>query len=77
MSKAFKPCQGKTVCQETETGCRVCGRSAAEIARTRELIASISEFALSMEYIDSENFIEYLANKSIKKIKHFQLNSSN
>jgi len=72
MSKLFVACKGKTACQENEELCRTCGRTLDEIYGTRELIDRLCDFVQEMGYINSDTFIEYVANKAAKKIRFQQ-----
>jgi predicted Fe-S protein YdhL (DUF1289 family) len=69
MAHHFKPCVSRTACTEDGTHCRACGRSHEEINALRSLINSVTEFATKMEYENSEEFLDYLKNKVIKKLK--------
>lgn len=72
MSKLFVACKGKTACQENDDECRTCGRSLKEIYGTRDLINELSDFVDKMGYINSDTFLEYIANKAAKKIRYQQ-----
>lgn len=64
----FRPCLGKTACQEDMYGCRTCKRSASEIARTRTLVAQAVELAVSMGYENPDDFASYLARRISRKL---------
>lgn len=66
----FVRCKGKNACLEDEVGCRTCGRSHAEIIRTRELIDQIAGLVLDQGYENDEEFIHYLAEKALKSVRH-------
>lgn len=66
----FKPCVGKSFCTEEGDRCLACGRSHDDIARTRELIEQIADFVISANYENVQDFLEYVARKSEKKIHH-------
>jgi hypothetical protein len=66
----FTPCRGKTACRDNGEQCRVCGRSFAEIARTRELIDALAELACAQGYDNVEAFAAYVARKLEKKVRH-------
>ena len=66
----FSPCRGKDYCTEEGTHCEGCGRSHQEIASTRELIGELADFALKMGYDNFEEFIAFVGDKAIKKIRH-------
>lgn len=65
----FTPCKGKTACRDDGRQCLVCGRSFEEIARTRELIDALADFACAQDYDNVETFAAYIATKLEKKIK--------
>lgn len=75
MAYQFKPCVSRTACTEDGTHCRACGRSHEEINALRNVINNVTEFALKMEYENSEEFLEYLKNKVLKKLKSAQATS--
>jgi predicted Fe-S protein YdhL (DUF1289 family) len=64
----FTPCLSKSLCTEDGTHCRGCGRSHEEIARIRELTASVAQFMAQMNYENPEAFTQYLADKALKKL---------
>lgn len=64
----FVPCAGREACTEGGTHCRGCGRSHEEIARTRELINALADHALAMGYENVQDFMDYVAEKSRKKV---------
>jgi hypothetical protein len=66
----FNPCRGKDYCTEEGTHCEGCGRSHEEIAATRELIGELADFALKMGYDNIEEFVNFVADKAVKKIRH-------
>ncbi|MBT9568875.1 MAG: hypothetical protein IV085_11315 [Thiobacillus sp.] len=68
--KAFTPCKGKTACRDDGEQCLVCGRSFAEIARTRELIDALAELACAQGYDNVDEFTAYIARKLEKKVRH-------
>jgi predicted Fe-S protein YdhL (DUF1289 family) len=68
--QSFKPCLGKTVCRDNGDVCLSCGRSLAEVARTRELIEQLSEFVLASDYDNVQDFADYLARKLVKKVEY-------
>lgn len=70
MSKQFKPCQGKQLCQENEQGCRTCERSYEEIIKTRELVDELTELAQRFEYENGDEFADYIAKRIKKKLAH-------
>lgn len=76
MSKMFVRCMGKAACQETETHCRTCGRTIEEIYATRDLVDELVNFALRMNYENSDSFFNYLASKAEKKIAHLKQQAS-
>jgi hypothetical protein len=66
----FTPCKGKTACRDDGERCLVCGRSFAEIARTRELIDALAELACAQDYGNVDEFAAYIARKLEKKVRH-------
>jgi hypothetical protein len=67
---AFTPCKGKTACRDDGEQCLVCGRSFAEIARTRELINDLADLACANGYDNVDEFAAYVARKLVKKVHH-------
>ena len=66
----FTPCKGKTACRDDGEHCLVCGRSFEEIARTRELIEAVADFAYEQGYANVGEFAAYFASKVEKKVRH-------
>jgi hypothetical protein len=66
----FNPCKGKTACRDDGARCLTCGRSFAEIERTRALIDALAEFALQQDYENVEEFAAHVADKLVKKVRH-------
>jgi hypothetical protein len=66
----FTPCKGKTACRDDGERCITCGRSFAEIERTRALIDALAEFALGQGYDNEEEFAAHVADKLVKKVRH-------
>lgn len=69
-SNRFKPCQGKTACRDDGEVCLTCGRSFAEIERTRSLIDALADLAVQQGYDNIEDFAAYVAGKVVKKVRH-------
>jgi predicted Fe-S protein YdhL (DUF1289 family) len=69
MSYRFKPCVSRIACTEDGTHCRACGRSHEEINALRGLINNVTEFVITMDYENSEEFLDYLKSKVLKKLK--------
>lgn len=65
----FNPCQGKDNCTEGGTHCEGCGRSHDEIARTRELIGMVADFARKMGYENYRDFAAFVGDKAAKKVR--------
>ena len=63
----FSPCQGGSNCTEDGSHCRGCGRSHEEIAETRQLIDSLAQYIVKMDYENVEDFIKFVAIKSLGK----------
>jgi hypothetical protein len=81
--RPFTPCKGKTACRDDGEQCLVCGRSFAEITRTRQLIDELADLACAQGYNNIDAFVAYIARKVEKKVKHrredegkMQINSS-
>jgi hypothetical protein len=72
MAYHFKPCVSRTACTENGTHCRACGRSHEEINELRNLMNGVTAFAARMEYDNCEEFLDYLKNKVLKKLKSAQ-----
>ena len=70
MAYHFKPCVSRIACTEDGTHCRACGRSHEEINALRTLLNQVADFALQMDYDNNEEFLDYLKNKVLKKIKN-------
>ncbi|MDP2030854.1 MAG: hypothetical protein Q8K12_14545 [Thiobacillus sp.] len=68
--RAFTPCKGKTACRDDGEQCLVCGRSFAEIARTRQLIDELTDLACAQAYNNIDAFVAYIARKVEKKVRH-------
>ncbi|MGK2950874.1 MAG: hypothetical protein ACSLEZ_00645 [Thiobacillus sp.] len=66
----FTPCKGKTACRDDGEQCLVCGRSFTEIARTRQLIDALADFACAQAYANVSEFADYIARKVEKKTQH-------
>ena len=66
----FTPCRGKTACRDDGEKCLVCGRSFAEIGRTRELIDALADLACAQGYDNVDEFAAYVARKLVKKVHH-------
>ncbi len=70
MAYHFKPCVSRIACTEDGTHCRACGRSHEEINALRTLLNQVADFALQMDYDNNEEFLDYLKNKVLKKLKN-------
>jgi hypothetical protein len=46
-----------------------CGRSHAEIARTRAILADLVQFITIMQYENPDEFMAYMTRKILKKTK--------
>lgn len=68
----FSPCKGGDFCTQDGTHCQGCGRSHVEIAETRELIASITQFAMKMGYENVEAFTTFVGEKAARKTRMAQ-----
>ena len=69
MGYRFRRCVDRTACTEDGERCRACGRSHEEIASIRTLTSQVSEFLQLMDYENSEEFLDYLKAKALKKYK--------
>jgi len=65
----FKPCRGREACVDGTEGCRTCGRSFDEIARTARLVDELTTLVLDMEYENLDEFTTYLSRKLEKKVR--------
>jgi len=72
----FTPCKGKTACRDDGASCLTCGRSFTEIEQTRALIDALAEFVCAQSYENVTEFTSYVAEKTIKKIKHRRKSST-
>lgn len=68
--QSFRPCVGKTVCRDSGDVCLTCGRSLTEVARTRELIEQLTEFVMISDYVNVQEFADYVARKVVKKVAY-------
>ncbi len=66
----FTPCKGKTACRDDGETCLVCGRSFAEITRTRQLIDALADLACAQDYDNVDEFAAYVARKVESKVRH-------
>ncbi|MCG7985597.1 MAG: hypothetical protein JAY90_23030 [Candidatus Thiodiazotropha lotti] len=73
----FKPCQGKNACRDNGEVCLTCGRSIYEIEQLRRLMKDISSMALEYEYENIEEFVQYIARKVEKTIRHERTEKTN
>ena len=64
----FSPCKGKDNCTEGGTHCEGCGRSHEEVARTRELIGIIADYATEMGSENYQDFTAFIGDKAAKKV---------
>lgn len=65
----FSPCASREACTDEGTHCRGCGRPHTHIARTRELTTLLSDFLIETGYENPEEFLDYVRNKALKKLK--------
>ena len=70
MQTRFVPCRGKEFCTDDANRCKGCGRTLAEVDRTRTLADELAAFALEMDYLNEEEFIDYVARKALKKVRY-------
>ena len=64
----FVSCAGRDACTEGGTHCRGCGRSFEEITQVRDVTNAVADHALRMGYENVEEFLDYVVQKSRKKI---------
>lgn len=75
--QTFRPCAGKKVCIENATHCLACGRKLNVIARTRNLVDDLVALALEEDYINVDEFMDYVSMRVVKKVlKHRDDNSA-
>lgn len=72
----FTPCKGKTACRDDGEQCLTCGRSFAEIARTRALIDALADFVCTQDYGNVDEFSAYVVSKIEKKVRSRRTPSS-
>lgn len=65
----FSPCIGRTACRDDGVRCMTCNRSLEEIAKTRDVMDSVTAFLEEMKYENPEQFLDYLSSKVMKKLK--------
>lgn len=65
----FSACRGGDNCTKDGTHCQGCGRSHEEIARTKQIVGSIVQFAQEMDYENYRNFCAFLGDKAARKIE--------
>ncbi|MEQ1528980.1 MAG: DUF1289 domain-containing protein [Methylococcales bacterium] len=65
----FKPCIFGQ-CTELGTHCQGCGRSHAEIAETKKLIAALVTFAQAQDYENVQDFAEFVGKNLLKKLQN-------
>lgn len=65
----FSPCRGGNNCSKEGTHCSGCGRSHEEVRDTRDLVLAIVAYAHRMQYQNPEDFVRYVHDKAVKKLK--------
>ena len=70
MPRHFIRCKGKSLCKESETECRTCGRRLDETYTIRRLTDELAGFIVDMDYDNTNEFMHYLVSKVIKKVDH-------
>jgi hypothetical protein len=63
----FNPCAGNNACNEDGTHCRACGRTHAEVARTRAAVDALVALAIELDYDNPAEFADYVARRVTKK----------
>lgn len=65
----FKVCLGGENCSKKNTHCSGCGREHGEIRETRDMVLAMVAFAKKMEYENPQDFVKYISDKAMKKLK--------
>lgn len=65
----FTPCVGRTACRDDGVRCLACHRSLSEIAKTRDVVETVTAFLDEMNYENPQQFFDYLSSKVMKKLK--------
>lgn len=68
----FSPCKGGDFCSQEGTHCSGCGRSHEEIAKTRELVIAVTQFAMQMGYENVEEFTKFVGEKAARNVRKQQ-----
>ena len=66
----FVACKGKTACRDDGELCLTCGRNLIEVEKTRLLIEAVTDHLLAHDYDNPHDFVAYVAEKSLKKLKY-------
>lgn len=62
----FVPCQD--LCNITDDLCQGCGRTASEIAETKQVVKNAVDFAKKQGYENPEDFVAAISKSILKKI---------
>ena len=62
----FSPCND--LCTKEGTHCEGCGRSHEEIARMKQLVGGLVDFAKQQNYENTETFAKAVAKSLVKKL---------
>ena len=64
----FKPCISRLACTEGGTHCKSCGRPIDHVNRTRQAINDLTQLVIDADYVNIEEFLDYVKSKAKKKI---------
>ena len=64
----FSPCNGK--CTDQGTHCEGCGRTHAEVAETRKMVADLVAYAQKKNYENAEEYANSIARSVIYKLQN-------
>lgn len=64
----FSPCNGK--CTDQGTNCEGCGRTHAEVAETRKMVADMVAYAQKKNYENAEEYANSIARSVIYKLQN-------
>jgi hypothetical protein len=67
---SFHPCQGKSACRYDNVRCLTCGRTQQEIEVLRSLLDRLTGLAIQYDYLNVDEFADYVARKLIKSIEY-------
>jgi len=64
----FSPCNGK--CTDQGTNCEGCGRTHAEVAETRKMVADLVAYAQKKNYENVEEYANSIARSVVYKLQN-------